>query len=46
VDKELFGVAILMTVVTTLIAPPILVSLFSHGGSGRREEAKEAKNGQ
>jgi Kef-type K+ transport system membrane component KefB len=38
VDNELFGVAILTTVVTTLLAPPILLSLFSRGGSGRRQD--------
>jgi Kef-type K+ transport system membrane component KefB len=41
VDNELFGVAILMTVVTTLLAPPILVHLFSRGDSGRRQNNRE-----
>lgn len=43
VNTEMFGVAVLMTLVTALLAPPILVQLFSRGGSGRREEAKKAK---
>lgn len=46
VDSEMFGVAVLMTVVTTLLAPPILVPLFSHGGPGRRERAKEVASEQ
>ena len=36
IDSELFGVAIMMTVVTTLVAPILLVPLFQRGGSGRR----------
>jgi len=44
VAKELFGVAILMTVVTTLMAPPILVALFARGGDGRRRAVKEAED--
>lgn len=39
VDQELFGVSILMTVVTTLIAPIILVPLFRNGRPGRRGSA-------
>jgi Kef-type K+ transport system membrane component KefB len=46
VDSDMFGVAVLMTVVTTLVAPPILVPLFSHGGPGRRERAKEVESEQ
>ncbi len=42
VDSELFGVAILMTIVTTLLAPLFLVQLFSRGGSGRRAAAEGA----
>jgi Kef-type K+ transport system membrane component KefB len=44
VENELFGVAILMTVVTTLMAPPILVALFARGGDGRRRALKEAED--
>ena len=37
IDLELFGVAIMMTVVTTLIAPILLVPAFRSGRSGRRD---------
>ena len=39
IEADIFGVAILMTVVTTLIAPIILVPAFNKGGSGRRGES-------
>ncbi|MBI4307774.1 MAG: cation:proton antiporter [Chloroflexi bacterium] len=39
VNETLFGVAILMTLVTTLLAPPLLMSAFKAGGSGRRSSA-------
>jgi hypothetical protein len=42
----MFGVAVLMTLVTALLAPPLLVQLFSKGGSGRRSEAKKATDEQ
>jgi Kef-type K+ transport system membrane component KefB len=32
-----FGVSIMMTVITTLIAPIVLIPLFSRGGSGVRQ---------
>lgn len=35
IGPELFGVAVMMTMLTTLIAPPMLVQLFK-GGSGTR----------
>ena len=38
---DVFGVAILMTVVTTVASPPILVKLFSSERSGLRRETKE-----
>ena len=41
ITTELFGVSILMTVVTTLIAPIVLVPLFARGGSGMRRPPKE-----
>jgi len=37
IDQGIFGVAIMMTVVTTLLAPPLLVKSFE-GGSGLRKE--------
>ena len=41
IDADLFGVAIIMTVVTTFMAPILLVPLFRRGGSGRW--AREAR---
>lgn len=37
IDQGIFGVAILMTVITTMLAPPLLVKSFE-GGSGLRKE--------
>lgn len=37
IDQGVFGVAIMMTVVTTMLAPPLLVKSFE-GGSGLRKE--------
>ncbi|MCH8283265.1 MAG: cation:proton antiporter [Chloroflexi bacterium] len=36
IEQDLFGVAILMTIITTVIAPIILIPLFDKGGSGLR----------
>ena len=36
IGPSLFGVSIMMTILTTLIAPPMLIWLF-HGGSGVRD---------
>ncbi len=36
IGPDVFGVAILMTVVTTLMAPLILVPSFARGGAGKR----------
>ena len=41
IGQDLFGVSILMTVITTLIAPTLLVPLFRSGGSGVRRLAQE-----
>ena len=41
INSDLFGVSIMMTLVTTLLAPIILVPLFKHGGSGRRRQVTE-----
>lgn len=38
IGSEVFGVAIMMTLLTTVIAPILLVPAFAHGGSGRRSE--------
>ncbi len=40
--QEMFGVGILMTLVTTVVAPPCLVGLFSVGGSGMRHPKSSA----
>ena len=40
VEQELFGVSILMTVVTTLLAPIFLVPLFRYAASGRRHSER------
>jgi len=42
ISSDLFGVSIMMTMVTTLMAPIILVPLFRHGGSGRRRQVTES----
>jgi Kef-type K+ transport system membrane component KefB len=44
IATDMFGVAILLTLVTTLMAPPALVPAFKFGGPGDRKEAakKEA----
>lgn len=34
--KEVFGVAVLMTLLTTMVAPPLLVAVFARKGSGLR----------
>jgi Kef-type K+ transport system membrane component KefB len=36
IHRELFGVAVMMTMVTTLLAPPLLVGVFRAGGAGWR----------
>jgi hypothetical protein len=43
VGEVVFGVSIMMTLITTVIAPVLLVPAFAAGGSGRRrpEERKE-----
>jgi Kef-type K+ transport system membrane component KefB len=38
VGEVVFGVSILMTLITTVIAPVLLVPAFARGGSGRRSE--------
>ncbi|HUX07374.1 MAG TPA: cation:proton antiporter [Acidobacteriota bacterium] len=41
IATDMFGVAILLTLVTTLLAPPALVPAFKTGGMGTRAEVKE-----
>ena len=43
IGADLFGVSIMMTIVTTLLAPIIMVSAFEKGGPGRRgQPARES----
>ena len=39
IEADIFSVAILMTVITTLLAPIILVPAFKKGGLGRRSDS-------
>jgi Kef-type K+ transport system membrane component KefB len=43
IGADLFGVSIMMTMITTLIAPIFLVPAFETGGSGRIEKPEEKK---
>ncbi len=40
-DSKIFGVAIIMTLATTLFAPPLLAMSLSVGGKGTRKEEKD-----
>jgi Kef-type K+ transport system membrane component KefB len=42
IGQDLFGVSILMTLVTTMMAPPLLLPAFARGGSGRRARVSVA----
>ena len=42
-SPDVFGVAILMTVVTTVTAPPLLIKLFASDQSGLRKETEDSK---
>jgi hypothetical protein len=44
VGEVVFGVSIMMTLITTILAPILLVPAFARGGSGRR--APESKEGR
>lgn len=39
IDRGIFGVAIMMTMLTTLIAPPLLIKAFARGSGLRNERA-------
>jgi len=41
IEQDEFGVAIMMTIVTTVIAPILIVPLFTKGGSGLRKGTEE-----
>ena len=43
IGQDVFGVAIAMTIVTTMIAPILLVPAFTAGGSGLRKPMHDAK---
>ena len=43
-DSELYGVAIIMTIITTALAPPILSASFSGGEVGIRENPENVEN--
>ena len=43
VGEVVFGVSIMMTLVTTVVAPILLVPAFAHGGSGRRERGERRR---
>ena len=42
IGQDLFGVSIMMTIITTLIAPVVLIRLFGIGGAGLRRGDSEA----
>ncbi|MCH7641977.1 MAG: cation:proton antiporter [Chloroflexi bacterium] len=44
IGQDVFGVAILMTIVTTLVAPIFLVPAFASGGSGLRRPMGDTKD--
>ncbi len=44
-DSDLYGVAIMMTIVTTALAPPILAMSFKGGEPGLRSPADQAQDG-
>jgi len=46
IDQELFGVVILMTLITTLVAPPMLNVLLGTKGRGTRKEVKSSETQQ
>ena len=43
-DSELYGVAIIMTIVTTALAPPVLSASFSSGETGIRKNPENVEN--
>ena len=43
-DSNLFGVAIIMTLITTLFAPPLLSLVLSINKKGVRKESKDTRN--
>jgi Kef-type K+ transport system membrane component KefB len=43
IDQNLYGVSILMTLLTTIIAPVLLVRAFADGASGRRRPERRSR---
>jgi Kef-type K+ transport system membrane component KefB len=43
IGNEVFGVSIMMTLVTTVVAPILLVPAFARGGAGRRTPEPKSK---
>jgi Kef-type K+ transport system membrane component KefB len=39
IESDVFGVSIMMTFLTTVLAPPLLVPMFQRGGPGNRTAA-------
>lgn len=46
IGAEMFGAVIMMTLVTTIIAPPVLVALFKDPRSGLRKEAAQVSSAE
>ncbi len=46
INQTIFGVSIMMTIVTTIAAPIILIPLFKKGGSGLKVSEKPAEEGK
>ncbi len=44
IDSRLFGVAIIMTLITTLVAPPLLALMLGMKGKGVRKETQAVAN--
>ncbi len=40
IDQKIFGVSVLMTLLTTLSAPPLLISSFNVAGAGTKKKVK------
>lgn len=45
-EPDVFGIGILMTLVTTLVAPPMLIALFKNGKSGLRHPDRSGRCSQ
>ncbi len=43
IESDLFGVSIMMTLITTILAPIILVPIFKKGGEGRKKKSQASQ---